>query len=260
MAFCFIFSILLAPSYFCFIARLFAFPLSVIIGLGYRIRYGGKRGQLLFNSYSLLNGEPSLGHELGLGLGPVEFSWILGLLCWGRICLTKINKYEFIAAIVHFRLRGVIVYEFIYTHSILVCLCMCVIKLKANARCDHINKCINCVCVCVCELPLFYSEDKRHRNTLSHKKKNCRAFLPQVSSPFNIYKHTNTSRSLPYYMHVRTEGTTIKTARETLIFLLLWQFHSQLAEFIHNALLGVQQSLRRFYEFCHALDFKFCRC
>lgn len=126
MAFCFIFSILLAPSYFCFIARLFAFPLSVIIGLGYRIRYGGKRGQLLFNSYSLLNGEPSLGHELGLGLGPVEFSWILGLLCWGRICLTKINKYEFIAAIVHFRLRGVIVYEFIYTHTVYWYACVCV--------------------------------------------------------------------------------------------------------------------------------------
>lgn len=189
MAFCFIFSILLAPSYFCFIARLFAFPLSVIIGLGYRIRYGGKRGQLLFNSYSLLNGEPSLGHELGLGLGPVEFSWILGLLCWGRICLTKINKYEFIAAIVHFRLRGVIVYEFIYTHSIFVCLCMCVIKLKANARCDHINKCINCVCVCVCELPLFYSEDKRHRNTLSHKKKIVALFCLKSQVPST---YTNT--------------------------------------------------------------------
>lgn len=189
MAFCFIFSILLAPSYFCFIARLFAFPLSVIIGLGYRIRYGGKRGQLLFNSYSLLNGEPSLRHELGLGLGPVEFSWILGLLCWGRICLTKINKYEFIAAIVHFRLRGVIVYEFIYTHSILVCLCMCVIKLKANARCDHINKCINCVCVCVCELPLFYSEDKRHRNTLRHKKKLSRFSASSLKSLQHIQTH-----------------------------------------------------------------------
>lgn len=187
MPFCFIFSILLAPSYFCFIARLFAFPLSVIIGLGYRIRYGGKRGQLLFNLYSLLNGEPSLGHELGLG--PVEFSWILGLLCWGRICLTKINKYEFIAAIVHFRLRGVIVYEFIYTHRILVCLCMCVIKLKANARCDHINKCINCVCVCVCELPLFYSEDKRHRNTLSHKKKIVALFCLKSQVPST---YTNT--------------------------------------------------------------------
>lgn len=128
--------------------------------LAWDTEYGtdGRGGQLLFNSYSLLNGEPSLGHELelGLGPGPVEFSWILGLLCWGRICLTKINKYEFIAAIVHFRLRGVIVYVFIYTHSrILVCVCMCVIKLKANARCDHINKCINCMCVCLCELPLF---------------------------------------------------------------------------------------------------------
>lgn len=140
MAFCFIFSILLAPSFFCFIARLFAFPLSVIIGLGYRIRYGGGGGQLLFNSYSLLNGEPSVGHELGLGLGlglvPVEFSWILGLLCWGRICLTKINKYEFIAAIVHFRLRGVIVYVFIYTHTVHRYACVCVslnLKLMPDA-------------------------------------------------------------------------------------------------------------------------------
>lgn len=68
--------------------------------LAWDTEYGtdGRGGQLLFNSYSLLNEEPSLGHELelglGLGPGPVEFSWILGLLCWGRICLTKINKYD----------------------------------------------------------------------------------------------------------------------------------------------------------------------
>lgn len=116
----------------------FRFPSLLVLDTEYGTAGGG--GQLLFNSYSLLNGEPSLGHELGLGLGlglvPVEFSWILGLLCWGRICLTKINKYEFIAAIVHFRLRGVIVYVFIYTHTVHRYACVCVslnLKLMPDA-------------------------------------------------------------------------------------------------------------------------------
>lgn len=139
-----------------------------------------------------------------------------------------------------------------------------VIKLKANARCDHINKYVY-MYVFVFESSPFPAVDKRHRNTLSHReKKNLIknvALFPQPQDSSLTYTYVN------MYMYVCNYNKKCSRNFDFSAAVAIPPLSS--TQRIHNCRCslpppenpsGPAENLERFHEFCHALDFKFCRC